>query len=58
MKQLLTSQQIAEWRDRVHQEYLKADTAYKRAVMKERLFKRYLYRYIEEQDKDANTTKR
>lgn len=54
MKKLLTPEQLTAWKNHVHLEYVKADIAYQRAAWRERLFKRYLYRYIESRDNEIN----
>lgn len=49
----LTNQQIKEWQCRVHLEYAMAAAMYRRAVWREGLLKRYLYRC----EKDNNNSK-
>lgn len=48
---LLTLDQLMQWRDRVHQEYVEVLRAHDRAIRKERLYRRYAIRFLEEQDR-------
>ncbi len=47
---LLTESQLIDWRERVHTEYVTAGLAMKRAIRREKLYRRYVLRHVTEQD--------